>query len=47
MGMNKKVVKRLAAHWVKDERTIKTWLKKKNHPMITHPDSQKIIQDNK
>lgn len=45
MKVSKKALKELAAHWVKDERTIRGWLKKNNHPMITHPESQKIINN--
>ncbi len=45
--MKKRIIKQLAAHWLKDERTIRRWLKTKNHPMITHPESQEIIESSK
>ena len=46
MKLNKKTIKLLAAHWVKDERTIRRWIKNKN-PMLSHQDSQNIINQNK
>ena len=45
MKIARKKVKALAAHWVKDDRTIRRWLKI-NHPMLTHPDSIKIMKSN-
>lgn len=44
MKASKKIIKSLAAHWVKDERTIRRWLKE-NHPMLEHPDSVRILND--
>lgn len=45
MKYTKKVVMLLAAHWGKDPRTIKSWIKKKN-PLLTHPDSISIVKNN-
>lgn len=44
MKASKKIIKSLAAHWVKDERTIRKWLKD-NHPMLEHPDSVRILNE--
>lgn len=46
MKATKKAVKLLAAHWVKDERTIRRWFEEK-HPMLEHPESVKILNGNK
>jgi hypothetical protein len=46
MKINKRTILLLAAHWSKDIRTIRRWLKE-NHPMITHPESQHIIKSEK
>ena len=42
MKISDEKIKYLAGKWGKDVRTIKRWIKKGN-PMLTHPDSQKII----
>lgn len=39
---SKKLIYALASHWDKDPRTIKAWFKN-DDPMLTHPESQKII----
>ena len=44
--LSDKQIKFLAAVWDKDVRTIRRWLKN-NHPMLTHPDSIKIIKNTK
>jgi hypothetical protein len=34
----------LAAYWKRDYRTIERWLNAPKHPVITHPETIKIIQ---
>jgi hypothetical protein len=40
--LSRKLILALAAHWDKDPRTIRTWFKN-DDPMLTHPQSHKII----
>jgi len=44
MKLTEKQILLLAAEWGKDPRTIREWVKKEN-PMLTHPQSLKIINN--
>lgn len=45
MKLSEHTIRLIAGHWNKDVRTVRRWMKKKGatHPMITHPETQVII----